>query len=96
MSMTEYELSQKREKIYQYELFLLKNSIGDFRGFFQEASHCNDKLIKALHSAYLNAYKTGAAVDYAELGQSFAGLITNELLEAAEELTSDRMVKEYV
>lgn len=94
--MSEYELSQKRGEIYQYELNRLKNSLGDFWQFFQEASHCDDTPLKALHSAYLYAYKTGAAVDYAELGQIFAGLITNELLEAAEELTSDRMVKEYV
>lgn len=96
MIMTQYEIAKEREKIYQYELNSLKNSLGDFRLFFQEASHCNDTLLKALHSAYLNAYETGAAVDYAELGKVFAGLITNELVDAAEELTSDRMVKEYV
>lgn len=94
--MSKYDLEQKRDEIYQYELNSLKNSLGDFREFFQEAGHCNDMLMKAAHAAYLKACDTGAANDYAELGQIFAGLINNELLRAAEEITSDRMVKEYV
>lgn len=94
--MTKYDLEQKRDEIYQYELNSLKNSLGDFRLFFQESSHCNDTLIKALHSAYLKASQDGAAADYAELGMAFAGLINNELVTEAENITNDRMVKEYV
>jgi len=92
--MTAYEVSQKRKEIRQYELNSLKNSLGDFRLFFQETSHCNDALLKALHAAYTD--KTGSAVDYATLGQIFAGLINKELEQEAENITSDRMVKEYV
>jgi len=94
--MTAYEIAKEREKIYQYELNSLKNSLGDFRLFFQESSHCNDVLIKALHSAYLKAYASGAAADYAELGQVFSGLINNELVTEAENITNDRMMKEHV
>jgi len=96
MIMTQYEIAKEREKIYQYELNSLKNSIGDFRLFFQEVSHCNDALLKELHAAYIEADKTGAEVDYATLGQVFAGLINKELEQEAENITSDRMVKEYV
>lgn len=92
----ELYIKQERERIFKEQLKDIKADIDDFRLFFQEASHCDDAALKSLYSAYTKADITGAAVDYATLGQVFAGLMNKEFEQEAENITSDRMVKEYV
>lgn len=67
-----------QDKEFEQTLKELKASIGDFLIQFQEIGHCSDTELRSIYSAYTKADITGAAVDYAELGMVFAGMINKE------------------